>query len=87
MTIIVPAPVIVVEVLSPSTATRDTGATLADYFLLATLRHYLIVRADRPTVIHHRRGDGDLIETRIVTSGLLALDPPGITLDLARIYG
>jgi hypothetical protein len=38
-------------------------------------------------VIHHRGGEGDLIETRIVTSGALALDPPGISLDLDRIYG
>lgn len=85
--VLVPAPVIVVEVLSPSTATRDTGAKLADYFRVASLRHYLIVRTDRPTVIHHRRGDGDLIETRIVTAGSLDLDPPGIALDLDRIYG
>jgi Uma2 family endonuclease len=85
--VIVPAPVMVVEVLSPSTATRDTGAKLADYFRLPSLRHYLIVRTDRPTVIHHRHGDGELIETRIVTSGALLLDPPGITLELERIYG
>jgi Uma2 family endonuclease len=85
--VIVPAPVLVVEVLSPSTTTRDTGAKLADYFRLPSLRHYLIVRTDRPTVIHHRRSDGDLIETRIVTSGAVPLDPPGITLDLAQIYG
>jgi hypothetical protein len=38
-------------------------------------------------VVHHRRGDGEVIETRIVTSGVLALDPPGITPDLDRIYG
>lgn len=85
--VIVPAPLIVIEVLSPSTATRDTGAKLADYFLVASLRHYLIVRTDRPTVIHHRRGDSDVIETRVVTAGSLDLDPPGITLDLERIYG
>lgn len=84
--VIVQAPVIVVEVLSPSTATRDTGAKLADYFRLPSLHHYLIVRTDRPTVIHHRRGGGELIETRIVTSGALLLDPPGITLHLDRIY-
>jgi hypothetical protein len=36
-------------------------------------------------VIHHRLGDGELIETRIVTSGGIGLDPPGITLDLAQI--
>lgn len=84
---IVPRPVIVVEVLSPSTATRDTGAKLADYFRLASLQHYLIVRTDRPTVIHHRRGDGDVIETRVVTAGSLQLDPPGILLEIDRIYG
>jgi hypothetical protein len=38
-------------------------------------------------VIHHRRGDGELIETRIFTSGGIDLDPPGITLKLAQIYG
>lgn len=85
--VIVPAPVIIVEVLSPSTTTRDTGAKLADYFRLASLRHYLIIRTDRPTVIHHRRGDGEVIETRVVTSGALQLDPPGLTLDLRSIYG
>ena len=77
-----PAPVIVVQVLSPSTATPDTGAKLADYFRVASLRHYLIVRTDRPIVIQHRRGHGYLIETRIVTAGALQLDPPGITLEL-----
>ena len=86
-TVIVPAPVIVVEVLSPSTATRDTGAKLADYFRLMSLRHYLIIRTDRPTVIHHRRGDGDVIETRIATTGSVSLHPPGIVLELDRIYG
>ena len=85
--VIVPASVIVVEVLSPSTATRDTGAKLADYFRLPTLRHYLIVRTDRPTVIHHRRDDKGEIATRIVTSGTLDPDPPGLTLDLECIYG
>jgi Uma2 family endonuclease len=85
-TVIVPAPVIVVEVLSPRTATRDTGAKLADYFRLMSLRPYLIVRTDQLTVIHHRRGDGDAIETRVVPTGSVQLDPPGIVLELDRIY-
>ena len=37
-------PIIVVEVLSPSTSARDVGAKLADYFRLPSVRHYLIVR-------------------------------------------
>jgi Uma2 family endonuclease len=83
----VPAPLIVVEVLSPRTASRDTGAKLADYFRIPSVRHYLIARTDRRTVIHHRRSEGEAITTRIITAGALDLDPPGITLDLARIYG
>lgn len=86
--LIVPAPVIVVEVLSPTTKAHDAGAKLADYFRLPSVRHYLLVRTERTTVIHHRRrAEADVIETRVVTSGTLDLDPPGITLDLARIYG
>jgi Uma2 family endonuclease len=85
--IIVPAPVIVIEVLSPTTKAHDAGAKLAGYFRLPSVRHYLWVRTEQPTVIHHRRGDADLIETRIVTAGTLDLDPPGIVLDLDRIYG
>jgi hypothetical protein len=76
-----------VEVLSPSSGTRDTGAKLAHYLRVASLRHYLIVRTDRPRLIHHRRGDADLLETRIVTAGTLKLDPPVITLEIEQIYG
>jgi Uma2 family endonuclease len=85
--LMVPEPVIVVEVLSPSTRARDAGAKLADYFRLPSVRHYLLVKTERPTVIHHRRGDDGAIATRIVTAGPLDLDPPGVTLDLERIYG
>lgn len=85
--VIVPAPVIVVEVLSPTTRARDAGAKLADYFRLPSVRHYLLVQTERRTVIHHRRSDEGEIHTRIVTAGSLQLDPPGVTLDLDQIYG
>ena len=73
--------------LSPSSRGRDAGAKLADYFRLPTVAHYLLVHADRPTVIHHARRDGDEIATRIVSEGVVVLDPPGIELDLARLDG
>ncbi len=38
-----PNPVIVVEVLSPSTRGIDTTVKLADYFRVSGLRHYVIV--------------------------------------------
>jgi Uma2 family endonuclease len=81
-----PNPVVVVEVLSPRTANLDAGGKLADYFRLASVRHYLLVRPLRREIIHHRR-TGDQIDTRVVSDGLVELDPPGITLSLDEIYG
>jgi Uma2 family endonuclease len=79
-------PVVVVEVLSPGTRSKDTGAKLVDYFSLASVQHYLIVHADRPRVLHHRRGDDGLILTRIYTGGHVELAPPGFTLDIDALY-
>ena len=42
-----PNPVIVVEVLSPGTASTDTGAKLAGYFSLPSIMHCLIVHPIR----------------------------------------
>jgi Uma2 family endonuclease len=71
-------PVIVVEVLSPSTRARDAGAKLADYFRLPSVRHYLIVRTEDRVIIHHARNEDGTILTRIVREGAIHLDPPGI---------
>jgi Uma2 family endonuclease len=72
-------PVIVVEVLSPSTRARDAGAKLADYFRLPSVRHYLIVRTEDHAIIHHARNADGTILTRIVREGILRLDPPGLS--------
>jgi Uma2 family endonuclease len=79
-------PVIIVEVLSPSTRALDAGAKLADYFHLPSVRHYLIVKTDTRSVIHHARGDDGSITTRIVSAGPLRLDPPGIAFDVASLF-
>jgi Uma2 family endonuclease len=85
--LVVPNPLIVVEVLSPSTQTMDLGAKLQGYFALPSLHHYLAIDPDRPLLIHHKRGAGDAIETRIVSGPTLRLDPPGLDLDLAEVLG
>ncbi|MGQ0673713.1 MAG: Uma2 family endonuclease [Hyphomicrobium sp.] len=81
----VPNPAIVVEVLSPSTAKHDMSAKLDAYFSLPSVEHYLIVDPDRPHVIHHKRGSSGSIETRIVTTPSLRLDPPGLDVDLTEV--
>jgi Uma2 family endonuclease len=82
----VPSPVIVVEVLSEGTAARDHGVKLAGYFSLPSVAHYLILDPDSRIAIHHRRGQGDVIETRILTSGSLRLDPPGLEFAVAELF-
>jgi Uma2 family endonuclease len=82
----VPNPVIVVEVLLPSTRHIDLAAKLADYFRLPSIAHYLIVDPDKPRILHHARAGGDTILTRIVTEGSLDLDPPAVEIAMADIY-
>ena len=84
-TLEVPNPMIIVEVLSPSTGTIDMGVKLQGYFRLPSVQHYLVIDPDRPLVIHHRRGTGDAIETHIVAAPGLRLDPPGLDVDLAEV--
>ena len=78
-------PVIVVEVLSPSTESIDLADKLADYFKVPTISHYLIVRARRREVILHSRSGAEIV-SRVINIGGIVLDPPGISIDLADIY-
>jgi Uma2 family endonuclease len=79
-------PVIIAEVLSPSTARFDRTQKLRDYFSLPTVHHYLIAWPDKPQIVHHRRGDDGTIETRIITTGAIDMAPPGITIFMEEIY-
>ena len=79
-------PMVVVEVLSPATRARDAGAKLADYFRLPSVRHYLILRFDTRSAIHHARGEDGVITTAILTEGGLRLEPPGIAIALEAMF-
>jgi Uma2 family endonuclease len=84
----VPEPLVVVEVLSPSTRGVDPTHKLMAYFRVASVRHYLVFWADRPQVVHHRRReDGSDVETQMLTEGVIRLDPPGLSITLAEVYG
>ncbi|MGO9171122.1 MAG: hypothetical protein ACLP7P_04045 [Rhodomicrobium sp.] len=47
----VPNPVIVVEVLSPSSMRRDLTRKVAGYFKVESIRHYLIADAEEAVII------------------------------------
>jgi Uma2 family endonuclease len=70
-----------------STSADDFAGKLADYFRVPSALHYLIVRARRREVIHHHRGEGGVVVTRMHTAGIIRLDPPGISIAVEEIYG
>ena len=78
-------PIIVVEVLSPSTRHIDASAKLIGYFRLPSVVHYLIVDPDKPIIIHHARLDGGDILTRLVGGQSITLDPPGFAISLGGV--
>ena len=79
-------PVIVVEVLSPSTQSIDSNDKLADYFRVPSIQHYLIVRTRKREIIHYARAGSDIL-ARTINLGTIALHPPGIEFDLTEVYG
>jgi Uma2 family endonuclease len=82
----VPDPLIIVEVLSPSTSASDRAWKLQEYFRLPSLRHYLIVWVDKQQIAHHTRLDSGKVVTSINTAGEIRLDPPGVKITVEEIY-
>jgi Uma2 family endonuclease len=82
----IPNPVVVFEVLSPGNAATDLRDKLQGYFRVPSIQHYLIVDPDKHLVIHHARGEADLVTTRIVSDGILRLDPLGIELAVGDLF-
>jgi Uma2 family endonuclease len=85
--LIIESPLIVVEVVSPSSKRDDTDTKLVDYFSVASIRHYLIVLSEKRVVVHHQRSDAGKIDTRIVRDGDGVLTPPGMAVPVAALLG
>ncbi len=80
-------PVLVIEVLSPSTKRLDKHTKLGGYFRVPGIQHYVVIDVADRVVFHHRRGEGGLIVTAILRSGDLLLDPPGLTILASDLFG
>jgi Uma2 family endonuclease len=83
---LVPEPVIIVEAASPSTRLADVNDKVEFYGGIGSIRHYLVIEQDRRRVVYHGRGQSGGLEPRILRSGEIALDPPGIRLALDDLY-
>jgi Uma2 family endonuclease len=86
-TMIAPNPVIVVEVLSPSTRGIDTTVKLAGYFRIASLAHYLIVDLGQRHVVHYCKQADGTVTVAVIAAGDIALEPPGISVAVPSLLG
>lgn len=83
--LVVTNPIVVVEVLSPSTARLDTTVKLKGYFEVPSIQHYLVIDPEGRQIVHHRR-TAAAVETKVAVEGEISLDPPGLTLALADVF-
>jgi Uma2 family endonuclease len=81
------APLIVLEVTSPSSEQGDLSVKLIDYNSVASIQHYLVVLPEKRVVLHHRRNDQGGWLTYIGRDGDIVLDPPGIKVPVAGLVG
>jgi Uma2 family endonuclease len=84
--IAVPEPLVIVEVLSPTTSGIDRSLKLREHFRLPSLCHYLLVWPDEPRIVLHSRSAGGEIEAVVFTCGNIRLDPPGVAILLEAFY-
>ena len=82
----VPDPVVLVEVLSPDSGTRDRATKLRAYFKLPSLQHYLIVSPEEQRIVRHSRMPNDQVATQVFVSGEIRLDPPWIMVTVEEFY-
>jgi Uma2 family endonuclease len=79
-------PLVLVEVLSPDSGTRDRATKLRAYFELPSVQHYLIVWPDEQRIVRHSRLPNDQIAPQIFVSGEISLDPPGAAVTVEEFY-
>ena len=84
--IAVPEPLLIVEVLSPTTSGIDRSLKLREYFRLPSLCHYLIVWPNTARIVRHSRTPDGQVETTPFKSGEIRFDPPGIAVPFEAFY-
>ena len=82
---VIAEPVIIVEVMSPSSEADDAGRKWFSYRKIPSLRHYLVLSQDERVAQVHSR-TGDLWRERFIGAGAIELDDPPLRLEIEAIY-
>jgi Uma2 family endonuclease len=79
-------PVVIFEVLSPSTATTDRIVKNEEYRATASVRRYVMLEQDRVAATVFSRMGGDWVGHVFVGDAVLAMPEIGIEFPLAELY-
>lgn len=79
-------PVLIVEVVSPSTARTDRGRKKRDYFATPSVRQYAIVEQEERLVDLYTRTESGWVNEVVADDGVLRLSSLGIDIPLDAIY-
>jgi Uma2 family endonuclease len=83
---IVPEPIVVIEVISPSTEREDRGRKKFDYFATPSIRQYAIIEQDERLIdLYTRTGEG-WIDEIVQGDAVLKLSSVGVEVSLDAIY-
>jgi len=85
ITMVLTAPLVVVEIVSPSSERGDSEDKLVEYFSVPSIQHYVIVNPAKKVVIHHARDQAGKLSTLIASSGEIDLTPPGMTVPVSEL--
>jgi Uma2 family endonuclease len=82
------APILIAEVLSPSSATLDLGDKAAEYLRLPSLAAYLVLSQDEIKAWVYSKGSEQRPGPRVISGAGAAISVPALSIDLplAEIY-
>lgn len=84
---ILPNPVVIFEVLSPSPRHSDTDLKLDEYRALPTMQRYILIEEIAILVtVHARQEDGSWATSELCEGAILDLPEVGISIPLEEIY-
>ena len=80
-------PTLLIEVLSPSTEAYDRGGKFARYRKIPTLREYLLVTQDQPSIERYQRqGDVWILSEAVGLEASVTLESIDCVLSLREVY-
>ena len=80
-------PVVVVEVVSPSTEALDVTDKRSEYLALPSVRHYVVIFTEAKTVFHYVKSDDGSVLQETLVDGSLELSVIDVTLSVESLFG